>query len=154
MDPRRGGILYRPDLEPKELSNLVLESMADVDAMRARRQACSEYVRERFSLDQMAIEYEKVYTEARAAHRSQTPRARSKSVRVSLREWRRVNWSAAQSQYFAMLEFHRSGQRHLARLAAWESFLTLPLIYLPATSPHVSGCSLADLSSNHLRQQI
>jgi glycosyltransferase involved in cell wall biosynthesis len=130
VDARHGGILYRPDLDPQALAKLVRESLADTEAMKERRQACTDYVREQFNLDRMAAQYMNVYTEAYAAHRSPSHRSRGRSVRVPLREWPGAYWSAAVSQYNAMLEFDRSGQRRLARLAAKESFLTLPTIYL------------------------
>jgi glycosyltransferase involved in cell wall biosynthesis len=130
VDPRHGGILFHPDLDPVSLAGLIRESLADGDAMRARGRAGSEYVRDRFSLDRMATEYVQVYTEARAALRSRTRRARGRPVRVPLRDWRRVYWPVATSLHAAMLDFHRSGQRRLARLAAWESLLALPTIYL------------------------
>lgn len=130
VDPKRGGILYRPDLDPPALATLVRESLADVDAMKARRQACAEHARDRFSLDKMGAEYSKVYAEASVRRRRPTGCGRRQAVRLSLRERRRLNWSAAHSQYGATIDFYRSGQCRLARTAAWESFRTLPTIYI------------------------
>jgi glycosyltransferase involved in cell wall biosynthesis len=130
VSPQHGGILFRPDLDPTALSGLVRETLADADAMKMRRQASAEYARERFGLDRMATEYASVYAHACARRRSQSRLRRGRSARIPLREWRRLYWAAAQSQYNAMLDFHRRGQRRLARWAAWESFRTLPTIYL------------------------
>ncbi len=64
VDPDYGGVLYAPGASARELGGLVLETIGDRVGMRWRRKACVQYARKHFSLERMAMDYLRVYSDA------------------------------------------------------------------------------------------
>lgn len=130
--PEHGGVLYPFELDPDELSRLLLGALGDADAMRRRRDECARYAREQFSLERMARDYLRIYREALAPARSPRVGARARLWLAPLLDWEEYvgrRWTAGARQYETALALSERGERELARASARLSFTTCPTLY-------------------------
>ncbi|HEX2971489.1 MAG TPA: glycosyltransferase family 4 protein [Tepidisphaeraceae bacterium] len=128
-----GGVLYPFDTKAEELAAIISQTVGDEEGMRWRREACGEFVRQRFSLPRMAEEYLRIYQAKTQGIRSGVSALRMRlraAWPIRYRPYVRRRWAAAHSQYQCFTEFMHKGERRWAKLVASTSVRTCATIYL------------------------
>lgn len=137
VSPRHGGLLYPFEQRPEDAAATVIAMLQDRESLRTRRRRAAGYVRDTFSVEQMATQYLGVYTSA--------PYPVSATVRARLRARLRCSpvlhwgayleqrWGVGHLQFEASRELARGGEWDLAARAARASLRTSPTLYV---KPH------------------
>jgi glycosyltransferase involved in cell wall biosynthesis len=131
--PDQGGVLYPYDTEPERLAAIVIETLGDVEGMRRRREACARFAHEKFSLERMADDYERIYQEALARGRKSGFGIRARVAFGPLLNWKHYverRWTAGLALYEASVKLAAGQEWELAADLAWLSLYTSPSLYL------------------------
>jgi len=149
--PSHGGILYPDAITNEQLAEIIASAVAAPEEMHARGMASAEYVRNRFSLDRMVVDYLRVYEDAPSrAVSGLLERWRGRLVLSPLVDWTRYlehSWSAGERQYEASQTLARDGEWELARQAARASLRTSPTLYArPRRLAHLLRAHVQTLS--------
>jgi glycosyltransferase involved in cell wall biosynthesis len=133
VDPAQGGVLYPYETKPEQLATLVIETLRDVKGMARRREACARFAHEKFSLERMAQDYERIYREALAPGQKSSRVMRARVALGPLLNWKDYverRWTAGLALYEASAKLAAQQEWDLAADLAWLSFYTSPSIYL------------------------
>ena len=128
VSPSAGGVLYPADAAPDNVASLIVQTLADNEAMSHRQRQVATHARESFSLRTMTERYVGIYS-APSGHRQPGTNRRQSP----LRDWRGYvdeRLGVGYAQYDASRQLQASGRHTLAIAAADEGAATAPTMYL------------------------
>jgi glycosyltransferase involved in cell wall biosynthesis len=160
--PEHGGTLYPFNLPARQVAQLVIDLVRDHEEKQRRIELCTRFARAQFSLDRMTDEYVQVCEEMLVRRRAAaTSLGRKLRFLLDPKTYIEHNWTAAHSLFELSYKLAERGEPQLARVAARESFVRCPSLYVrshrlkhlvrvlvhPATLMHEHGKILSDSSA-------
>ena len=134
VSPAHGGVLFDYTQEPEAAAALVIDTLRDRDALRARQQQLAAYVRAAFSVERMAERYLDIYRAAPCRTTGDLMSRLRARLRLSpLLNWRNYldqRWGVGQEQFLSSQELAGHGEWRLAAGVARASLRTSPTMFV------------------------
>ncbi len=131
--PEHGGLLYPFEMEPEQLTSLVIDTLRDTERMQWRREESVRHMREQFSMERMAQDYLRIYHKAlHPPRKKHLGRLRSWIKLASLLRWAGYVehcWTVGHHLYQLSERLAKQGEWGLAAVAARTALTISPTLY-------------------------
>lgn len=156
VSPAHGGIRFPLDTDPGLVARLVIATLADRPALRARQRATMDHVRRRFTIERMAGEYLEIYGgEADPPPLPRMARHRARRRLSPFWHWRRYTaerLGTGYAQYDASRRLLGAGEPAAAAAAGLAALATSPTMFLrPARLAHLARALRRDVVDHEQR---